>query len=76
MRWSFAPMRSIYLPTQAQWNGFVRGLKRHADVLAAVVSLVGLHFLSDDVTWRMVGGIVCFILSMAIIRWRCEPGPH
>jgi multidrug transporter EmrE-like cation transporter len=65
-------MSSIFRPTEAQWAGTIKAIRRFADAVAVVLSMIGIHFLSDEVTWRQVWGIAFLMLSMVVIKWRCE----
>jgi len=64
---------NLFRPSDAQVKRTITILKRHADGLAVICGVIGVHFLSPSVTWSVVGGIACLVLAMAVVKWCCEP---
>lgn len=73
MKWSLKPVDSLYAPTQEQWNGLKHFCRKHAIVVAVIINLIGLHFISPlVVSWNVVIGVSCFVIAMIIVRWGCQ----
>lgn len=69
---NFHLFHHVSLP--AVWTRFTRACNNSfLDALAAILLVIGVHYITNDVTWRDVLGVAFLALSMILIKWRCGP---